>query len=309
MTACRHVATDQPRALKGRHHEDCPEQTWHAPLAWTDCPGCEPCPRRHCGSCGHRHVAEDQLTCPECVGAARDHLTAIRANAGQLLAEAVHRGIDSEAAHLEGPTAQPEAWRQRRRHGFKPHEDDVIGETHPLWILGTWDLLVTEHYGHHRTGRVTITSAVAYLDRNLGDLAQDGDFAFEDLARDLRTCNGHLEDVLHDSAQADTGAPCMTCGVPLERTWGKLQAADGWRCPRCRETSTEDQYRFAVMQLHREEAAWLTDRDMEMRTGVKAATIRSWARSSLVVKRLDSGRVVYAVADVLEVARDKGLIA
>lgn len=307
MTACRFVATDQPRALRGRHGHDCPEAAWRAPLAWVDCAGCEPCPRRHCGTCGHRHV--DELTCPDCVGEAREHLTTIRAGADKMLAEAVHRGVESEAAHLEGPTAQPEAWRQRRRHGFRPHADDVVGETHPLWILGTWDLLVTEHYGHHRAGRVSITSAAAYLDANLSDLAQDGDFAFEDLARDLRACSAHVEDVLHDGDQADTGAPCMKCGVPLERTWGKLQAYDGWRCPKCRESSTEDQYRFAVMQLHREEATWLTDRDMELRTGVKAPTVRSWARSSLVAKRLDSGRIVYDVSHVLDVARDKGLIA
>jgi hypothetical protein len=307
MTACRFVATDQPRALRGQHEPGCPETSWRAPLSWIDCDGCAPCTRRHCGTCGHRHV--EQLTCPVCVGEAREHLSAIRTNARHLLGEAVHRGVESEAAHLEGPAAQPEAWRQRRRHGFRPHEDDVVGETHPLWVLGTWDLLVTEHYDHHRTGRVSVDSAAAYLAVNLSELAQDEDFAFEDLARDLRSCSGHLEDVLHDSAQADTGAPCMTCGVPLERTWGKLQAGDGWRCPRCRVTSTEEQYRFAVMQLHRDEAAWLTDRDMELRTGVKATTVRSWARASLVAKRLDAGRTVYDVAHVLDVARGKGLIA
>lgn len=295
---CRFVATDQPRAIKSRHADDCPERAWHAPLAWADCQGCDPCPLRHCGTCGHRHV--DRLTCPTCVGEAREHLAFIRASDDSLLTEATHKGVDSEAADLHGAAARPEAWRQRRRHGFTPHADDVVGETHPLWVLGTWDLLIAEHYGHRRTGRLTIDSAAGYLASNLSDLAQDDDFAFEDLARDLRICASHLEAVLHDGEQVDTGAPCMTCGAPLERTWGLLAAADGWRCPRCRTESTESQYRFAVMHLHREEAEWLTDRDMELRTGVKAGTVREWARRGHVDKRHDSGRVVFRVAQVVE---------
>ena len=91
----------------------------------------------------------------------------------------------------------------------------------------------------------------------------------------------------------------MTCHVPLQREWGKLAAADGWRCPRCREWRSDQDYRLNVADLHRDEATHLTDRDMEIRTGVRAGTVREWARRGHVAKRTDSGRVVYAVADVI----------
>jgi hypothetical protein len=177
-------------------------------------------------------------------------------------------------------------------------------------VLGSWDMLVTEHYGQlERITRVTITDAAGYLARNLSDLAQDADFAFEELARELRACRSHLEAVLHDGEQVDTGAPCMTCGVPLRREWGKLVKADGWRCPRCRAFSTEDQYRFAVAHLHREEATHLTAGEMEIRTGVTASTVRAWASKGRVAKRRDSERTVYAVADVLRHAERAGLVS
>ena len=90
----------------------------------------------------------------------------------------------------------------------------------------------------------------------------------------------------------------MDCQVPLERVWGMSLDGDGWRCPRCRRVSTDAQYRFAVAHLHRSEAEWLTDRDMEIRTGVKAGTVRVWARRGLVAAKRDQERRVYAVADV-----------
>lgn len=326
MTRCHTPTNNQPPALVGWHTDTCPNTTWHPPLAWPDCPGCEPCPWDHCTTCHvhhrHRHVANDQHTCDSCVRQAREDLDRIveLTNApdwhafdhGTLLdLEAQARGVDSEAAHLAGPTAHPAAWRQRRRHGYHPHPDDLTGDNHPLWVLGVQDLLVAEHYDHHRAGRVTVTSAAAYLKTNLTDLARDDDFPFDDLAADVNACRSHLEQVLHADEQRDTGAPCMNCGALLVRAWDVLDSKGvaGWACPRCRQTSTEDQYRFAVMHLAREEADHLTDRDMEVRTGVKASTVRSWARSGHVARRLDSGRTVYAVADVLDRARGRGLIA
>lgn len=323
MTRCHTPTRNQPPVLEGWHHDTCPNTTWHPPLAWPGCPGCEPCPWDHCGTCRRRHVGNDQHTCIDCVRQARDDidriveltnatiLTDLYEATTLLDDEAETRGVNSEAAHLAGPTAHPAAWRQRRRHGYRPHPDDVIGENHPLWVLGVQDLLVAEHYDHHRTGRPTVASTAAYLKANLTDLAQDDDFPFDDLAADVKACRSHLEQVLRADEQRDTGAPCMNCGTLLVRDWEVLDAkgAAGWSCPRCRQTSTEDQYRFAVMHLAREEAHHLTDRDMEVRTGVKAGTVREWARRGHVSKRRDSGRTLYAVADVLDVARGKGLIA
>ncbi|WP_235738982.1 hypothetical protein [Nocardioides alcanivorans] len=292
MTKCQWVASDQPREL-----EDGSE-----------------CPDLHCGSCGHRHVRPGVLTCPSCVGDVRDDLRTIADKAAELPEEAEVRGIDSEAADLAGPAADPEQWRQRGRYGHRWHEDAKVGEEHPLWVLGTWDMVVREHLSQPTTLRLTIDRAADYLAGQLTGLAQDGDFPFDVLRREVRACRGHLEDVLRDGEQRDTGAPCMTCRIPLVREWGILAHADGWRCPQCREFSTDAQYRFAVMQVHRAEAEWLTDVEMQERTGVKAATVRSWSRpiedgEPLVAKRQDSGRVVYRVADVEYAAQAKGMMS
>lgn len=210
VTSCRFVATDQPRMLR-THVRDCNA---------SGCEGCMPCQERHCTTCGRRHI--DGLRCASCVGDVRQDISQIVALTDRMLPEAMYRGVNSEAAHLEGPTADPNAWRQRRRYGYrdvvetKPNGDrfrpDVIGEDHPLWVLGTWDLLVTEHYGHHRTQRVTVATAAAYLKANLTELAQDADFPFEELAREVRECRGHLEDVLRDGERDERGGLCPMCG-------------------------------------------------------------------------------------------------
>ena len=105
----------------------------------------------------------------------------------------------------------------------------------------------------------------------------------------------------------------MACGTLLTRFWGADRDSDGWECRRCRERSSEAQYRFAVAHLHRESAEWLTDREMEVRTGIKAGTVRAWSRpnaerAAIVTKRRDMGRVVYNVAEVVQAGRDRGLI-
>lgn len=292
--------------VAGRHEDDCPGG---------ECPGCEPCTEPHClvqwhgerGDCETHAVS----VCPSCLGKVREHLGEIVRLSGLPLVDQVLSAgdVDCEAADLLGPAAMPAQWRQRGNYGHIYHPDSRVGELHPLWVLGTWDLLVTEHLGHTRTAKVTVDRAADYLGRNLTWLAADLEFDFAVMADELANCRSHLEAVLHDGEQVDRGAPCMSCGKSLERTWGTSSDKDGWRCPRCRESSTEDQYRFAVMHLHREEAAWLTDLDMEIRTGIKAATVRSWARSEFVRKRRDSGRTVYAVDDVMSTARDKGLVA
>jgi hypothetical protein len=68
---------------------------------------------------------------------------------------------------------------------------------------------------------------------------------------------------------------------------------------------------LAQAEAQADVAEWLADREMEAETGVKAGTVRSWARESsgLVRKRREAGRTVYAVVDVLKVAKDKGLVA
>lgn len=316
---CRYAGPGLPRILPRRHDADC----------WTDaCEGCAPCPESHCRVCGRVHA---EWTCAECVAEARSDLTDIARMCDVLPEEAEHRGIEGEAMMLLGPTADvearqhveasylagrlPEGWIEASHGKGCPilRNEACVGcagdERHPLAVLASWQDVYAAEFDHELTARATVADAAGYLRRNLTYAATWPHAPFEDFARDLRRCRAHLESVLHDGEQVDTGAPCMTCGTTLERTWGTEPKHDGWRCPRCRQTSTEDQYRFAVMHLHREEADWLTDRDMEIRTGIKATTVRSWARSDLVARHLDTGRVVYAVADVEQVARDKGMIA
>lgn len=302
---CRWNGSDRPRTIAGRHDEDCPAEVITeregGPQYLAGCKGCQPCLEPHCRICSRTHA---EGTCAECLAETRANLHEIARLCGSLPEEVAHRGVEGEAMMLLGPAADPEA----RGHleasvacGRVPADylETADNENHPLFVLGSWDSVWRDALEHDDSGPIVLTSAVDYLDRTMGYMAGYEHVPFEDFARDLRRCVAHLEAVLHDGEQVDTGAPCMSDGTPLERVWGEDRKADGWRCPRCRETSTEDQYRFAVAHLHREEATHLTDRDMEVRTGVRAGTVREWARRGHVAKRLDSGRVLYAVADVV----------
>lgn len=315
MTGCRWVASDQPRMLRNRHGDECPMREWHPPLTW-DCAGCQPCGQLHCVVCGREHV--DQLTCPECVGDVRDDLADIvRLSGRPLIATALTRQQTSEAAHLLGPTSDPFQRRQRMRHGMIPDVHDVVDEAHPLWVLGTWDLLVSEHYDHDaRTERVTIPDAAGYLARNLTSLAQDGDFPFPELAKELRTCRGHLEDVTAEGERVDKGAPCLTCGRLLERQINETTGRAWYRCARCNDDLTDSEYLMAQKDERLWTAHLLTADDMATRTDVPASTIRRWANVRRIngedhpplfrsVGRNGQGRKVYRVVDV-EAVRDTG---
>lgn len=302
MSTCKWAGADNPRTIPGRHDHDCTNDL---------CRGCQPCTEAHCRVC---HIAHATGTCPECMAETRGALHEIARMCGALPTEVEHRGVAGEAMFLLGPVADPEA----RGHleasvaaGRVPLDylADAIGETHPVWVLGTWEMLWRDALDHNTDELVTITEAVDYLDRNMTYMAAFEHLPFEDFSHDLRRCAGHLEAVLHDGEQHDRGVPCMTCSALLERAWGIDEQADGWRCPRCKRTSTEAQYRVAVAHLHRAEADELTDRDCEIRTGVKAGTIRVWANRELVKKRRDSGRTLYDVADVLREARARGLVS
>jgi len=284
--SCHYVASIQPRAITGRHLTDCTDD---------ECRGCQPCTLPHCRVCGVIHADH---TCAGCLDETREALAEVVRLNDDLPTEAEVKGVEGEAMMLVGPIANPEAWRQRGRYGHHFDLEARLGENHPLWVLGTWELLYREAFGHDASAVVSIATASGYLERSLTYLATFPDIPFEDLARDIRSCRRHLEAVLHDGDQVDRGAPCMTCRIPLERVWGDDDRADGWRCPKCKRSSNDAQYRLAVAEVHRETAEWLTDAEMEIRTGVKAGTIRVWAQREKIARRRHSGRVEYLVADV-----------
>lgn len=332
--------------LRNRHGDACPDGDWHPPLAWTPCRGCQPCTAIHCRRCGTAHVDDAGRACAGCIADVREDLTEITAMCASLRSEARTKGIDSEAFNLIGPVPDPEArrhaeasykagrlpegWLETGRHGKNCpllRNEACTGcgsageaEHHPLTFAWWWNECWREAFDHDETpavsrwieerGQLVYVDAVylvAYLDRNLAYAAEQVDLAFEDFARDAAACRRHLERVLHDGDQVETGAPCMTCRVPLQLV--RTKSEDRWTCPRCHQESSDAQYRFAVQHLHRENAAWLTDREMELRTGVRAGTVREWARREVVGRRRDSGRTVYAVADVERAAREKGMMS
>lgn len=303
MSTCRWAGSDRPRSVKGRHEEGCADEA---------CWGCAACNEAHCRVC---RVAHTDGTCAECMAETRGALWQIVNLTGALPAEAIAKGVDSEAAMLWGPATDWERWGHVQasiRVGRLPADwcEVADNERHPLFVLGQWDACVREVLDHDEPAeRVTIGEAAKYLDMQLTYLGGFDDLPFEELARDLRACVAHLEAVLHDGEQRDTGAPCMTCRVPLVREWGLLAAADGWRCPRCKEFRTDQEYRLNYAEVHMSHADWITAAEVELLTGIKPATLRKRVERKELTSRRDSGRVVYQAARIPEVVACRKEIA
>lgn len=306
MSTCYYAGPDQPRMTRGDHQ-----------AAGCECPGCQPCAHHHCRVCSVAHAAG---TCSECMAEVRENLRGIGRMCDALPEEVEHRGVHGEAMMLLGPVADPEA----RGHllasiqvGRVPEDylERADGELHPLFVLGTWDMLVRDVLEHDETERVTVAIAVDYLDRQLSYLGGFEDLPFEDMARDLRACSTHLERVLHDGDQVDLGAPCLKCARKVR----KLTGDDGsvtYRCETCREDLSEAGYMLSVRAEFIAKADMLTTDDMAIRAGVPAGTIRRWANPRNIqgveygplfrsCARNGQNRKVYRVSDVEQV-RDNG---
>lgn len=301
--SCYYAGSDQPRFIRGRHDEDCAGET---------CVGCQPCTESHCRVCGVIHA---EHSCPTCLADTRDTLAEIRRMCAALPTEVIHRGVESEAMNLLGPVADPEQTGHVSasvKVGRLPVDwlEAADNDHHPLLVLGTWAEAYIEAFDHDEPARITVEGAASYLDRNLGYMSAEVDIPFEDFARDLRSCRVHIERVLHDGEQVEQGAPCLSCeDVRLRLIRGERD--DRWWCPRCKQTSSDDQYRFAVKAELIRKADWLTDADMATRTDgkVKPGTVRKWAERGLVNKRLEFGRVVFSVEQVEAEARARGWVA
>lgn len=312
---CRWAGSDQPRMLR-THERECNT---------SGCPGCQPCPERHCALCGIEHVTHEgrgaDQTCAACIGVVRGDLKLIAELAERLMPEAIHRGVNSEAANLAGPSIDTvdglEAWGYRRMSGLLGRIPALADDDsqHPLWVLGTWEMAVREHLDQPSEKRITLAEAQGYLDGHLTLLAHDPEFAFDELARDARGCRGHLEDVLHDGEREERGAPCIACGkARLVKSYGKTEDDDKWTCPRCNQWWTETDYRTKVDGVYVQNAPSLTASQIAETYRVTESTVRRWAnpqtdrgitKPARVRKRGKDqhGRQLYDVADVLA-ARD-----
>jgi hypothetical protein len=73
---------------------------------------CDVPKREHCSArktCPN-HLAWGELTCARCLGRTRTDIAQIVQRAALMLPEALVAGVDSEAANMAGPAADPEAW-------------------------------------------------------------------------------------------------------------------------------------------------------------------------------------------------------
>ena len=301
-TACRWAGSDRGRVLVGRHGDHCPGES---------CEGCEECTRAHCRVCYRDHSA---TVCGGCMTAIRDDLADIRRMHAALPTEAIHRGVNGEAMSLLGPVADPEAWGHHEASAKvgRTAEQWTDGNDylHPLWVTATWADVYREAFDDPEPATPEVETECAYLNRKLTDIAGYPHVPVEDMARDLRKCRGHLEDVLRDGDRPDTGAPCVQCATRLERHVTD-DGREWWWCGRCKTNLTDDQYRYAVGVAYRANADRLPAGDLADRLGVPLPTIRQWTARARVYRdgevlldppRLPScgrdtqGRPVYSVA-------------
>jgi hypothetical protein len=214
-------------------------------------------PTKHCSArrtCS-QHVGPHEQTCARCLARTRADITQIVQRAALMLPEAIHTGVDSEAANLAGPAADVEAWswhkiaakQGRIWHVSLDEEDD---DWHAFTVLTRWAWMISNSYGSETPDVWTVSNAADYLTRVLHRVAQDDDQDFAQMARELRKCRARLESVLRDSLSPERGAPCPTCKddghvVRLNREYGHYcdsptcdrinyttDEADRWVCPR-----------------------------------------------------------------------------
>lgn len=313
--------------LNDEHYDDCEGE----------CAGCFPCvprsehgdPLTHCTARGRctEHVPVGVLSCPRCVGKVRHNLRRLVDLSALLSAAAIEAArIESEAANLAGPAADPSVWAARNVQAALaglPTEDDP---DHPYLVLGRWDLMLREEYGPETNQRITVARAADYLDSQLDRLAQDPEQDFGLFAREVADCLTHIEHVLAVAMFRENGAPCPACReegtdkparlVMHRDDRDKTGASDRWRCPANRNHQWSDaEYRLRVGKDHIAHAPKLPLTEMSLRTDVPAGTLRRWASKQRVqlpgrpvvehqpllrpVGKAEDGRKVYRVADVV----------
>lgn len=240
----------------------------------------EPCrvdeygdPTEHCTArltCS-LHVGKGELTCARCIGRTRRDIRQVLGLASLMLPAALGEGVNSEAADLAGPAADPRDVRATRfyveghaTHAYRTGRIDserwekILGalpdddEWHPYSVLTRWQMMLAEDYTHPLPDRLTLTEAAGYLDRHLHVVAQDPEQDFALMAREIRKVRSHLESVLHNSSRPERGHPCPSCAeighfVRLVREYAHWcddedcakfhyadDSGDQWVCPKVR---------------------------------------------------------------------------
>lgn len=226
-------------------------------------PDGEPCRNDEYGDLTHhcrarrtcsQHVGNGENTCARCVGRTRQDIRRVVTQAALMLPQAIGDGVNSEAAMLAGPAANVEAWTWRKvaaRQGGSWHlslleEDD---ERHPYTVLTRWQMMLSEDWGHALPDTLTIAGAGAYLERNLGRLAQDPEQDWPLFASEVSRVRSHMESVIHNDTRPERGAPCPECRsvgkvVRMTRRYSHWcesedcarfhfddESADVWACP------------------------------------------------------------------------------
>jgi hypothetical protein len=302
MTECRFAGTNQPRIIPARHTDDCHDD---------QCRGCQPCDRGHCRICGIAHTTG---TCPECMAETRETLREIARLCDALPEEVEHRGAEGEAMFLLGPAADPEARGHLeasvRAGRISPdYLADAIGETHPVWVLGTWEMAWRSELEHDDGEKVTLAEATRYLDEHMSQMGAWPWIPFEDFARDLRRCRTHLEAVLHDGEQIDkTRVPCLDCGAMLLVKYAHRAADDHHACPKCRRIYAPGDFSIAKAGHLASEPA---DRFVPISDAAQAVersqfTIRTWIKREVVrSSRSGTGRLLVWWPDVRDENRKR----
>jgi hypothetical protein len=185
----------------------------------------EPCrtddygdPTHHCTArrtCA-QHVGVGELTCARCLGRVRLDIRNVVEQATLMLPEALITGVNSQAAVLAGPATDVEAWswhkvtakQGRIWHVSLVEEDD---DFHAFTVLTRWAWMISNAYNNPGPDVWTVSNAADYLIRVLNRIAQDPDQDFTGLAAEIRKCRRRHESVLHNSEDAERGAPCPTC--------------------------------------------------------------------------------------------------
>ncbi|MDF9718067.1 hypothetical protein INN71_02670 [Nocardioides sp. ChNu-153] len=298
MTQCRPAGRHEPRVIPGRHAEDA-----HPHAAEDECRGCLPCTEPHCRVCGNTHI---DGTCAECLAVTRADLHEIARMVDALPAEVKHRGVDSEAMMLLGPASDPEAWHHHAASALagrivppdcdardvdelKAWLDQQAGdELHPLWVLGTWDMLwrdTLEHDQPNPDEPFTIAVAVDYLDRQLSYMGGYEHLDFAPFARDLRRCRRHVENVLRDGERREhTRVPCLDCGVRLAVVYADKTEDDSHECPRCGRVYNQGEFARAKADwlAHEGASRFVPISDAANAIDRPQHTVRTWLRRMTV---------------------------